>query len=235
MKSEQKLSDCQYSFILLVHLGIVLFGIALFSAGSPAHADTTIIENNISVTSRSGGNSANGQAGTNGTSTSSVYIKQTVNGNVIEEIDETVQSNDEWTSIRVESTYENGNKETSIEVSPDPEGVSRTETIRVLRSAPEATEEEHESSSLAQTETATQTEHLTRHEEETMTATTTSSDNSDQSGVWHEVTNFFASVLTYVFSLFTESHSTDDQATAWARSGSGTSVFERPGTARPRG
>ena len=184
-----------HSYTTLTVNVLVLCGIALLSAAytGVAHAGETHISNRISVTSNSGGNRAEGGEIRTGSNSSSVFIETRVNDEVVEKVDETIQSDDgESTYIHVQSSYSSDRgQETVVETSHT--------------SNEEALVEEQA------TTTATTVDTVIRMDEESaesIEATSTVHVEEQSLFVCESVTRFFKNAVAYVFTLFTTNTST---------------------------
>ena len=89
-------------------------------------AESTTVINNVSVSASTGGNSANGGIIKNGTSKARVFIKTTVNGEVVEYVDKAVESLDgKPVKIEKNTHYETGNVRVDIKNTASVSGNSK--------------------------------------------------------------------------------------------------------------
>ena len=82
-------------------------------------AESTTVTNSIYSSATTGGNSANGGVVEEGTSKAKVFIKTTVNGKVVEYVNETAEASGEGVKIEKETYYEANNAKLEADNSTD--------------------------------------------------------------------------------------------------------------------
>ena len=195
---------------------IVLWIALLLFAGIPAtqtvEADSitvssnndAYISNTISVTSNSG-NSRVGDTRSEGKSSASVFVETVHNGEVIEHIDETVTSETGSASISVdvENRVDKERSTSSVQISTSSQTIinsSAKQTVTSTQRDPHTTDTSGIRVDADATTSVSLQEPLISLEED---ATTTQGPR-EHVAVHTRVANFFHSLVTYVFSLFSK-------------------------------